>query len=168
MLGQETIAAYVLVRNILRGKYTDAFFTSAWAISESVQNYFRSYAMFNMLFDNLSFRYYESVREYQRYKLPKTSFRRLKRELTIAFQKAQDKRRLFIVSSGGISTSFYDYLYMGFDARDAEHMTVAVDQLNVNAIVSKDRDFRNRRSELKKMGIAVFYPSEAMSHLTTH
>jgi predicted nucleic acid-binding protein len=153
------------MRNIFHGKYADSFFTSNWAISESLQNYLRSYAMFNMIFDNLSFRYYESVRQYSRYRLPKSAFRQLKRDLKEMFQKAQDKKRLTVVSHGS-STPIHDYLYMGFDARDAEHVSIAIDQLSADVIVSKDRDFRDRRSDLKKLGLEVLYPSELMQRLT--
>lgn len=145
--------------------YADAFFTSNWTISESVQNYLRSYAMFNMIFDNLSFRYYESVRQYSRYKLPKSAFRQLKRDLTETFQKAQDKKRLTVVSHGSSALN-HDYLYMGFDARDAEHLSIAIDQLSADIIISKDRDFRDHRSDLKKLGLEVFYPSELKRQLT--
>ena len=165
-LRPEAIASYDLMRNVLRGIYSDEIFTSSWAISESIHNYLRSFAMFNMLFDDLSFHYYDAVRDYRRFKMWKRGFRLVKSDLTSTFLTAEKRKRLFVVSrQPNHSLSVADYLYLGFDATDAEHILIALDELRADAIVTKDRDFHDRKKELKTLGIEPLYPSEAMRRL---
>lgn len=37
-----------------------------------------------------------------------------------------------------------EYIYLGFDALDAEHLAIATHQLKADVFVTKDRDFHER------------------------
>jgi len=169
VLSKETRDGYALIERILKhdsGMFE--FSTSTWAISESMQNYLRSHAMFKMLFDNLSFRYYEAVRGYSRYKLARKRFTQLKTELMGTLNAAEEKKRLSIVSSTGrLERKIHKYLYMGFDAEDAQHLILAIDLLHAEYLVTKDRDFTDQKETLEKEQITVILPSEMLQHLRT-
>jgi predicted nuclease of predicted toxin-antitoxin system len=58
------------------------------------------------------------------------------------------------------------YIYMGFDALDAEHLVLAIDELGADTLVTKDRDFHERKKELKKrFKIEMLQPSLTISSL---
>jgi len=163
-VGQEAKFGYSLFNDILRGKYRNsAFVTSSWAVSESLQNYLRSYAMFNMLFDNLSLRYFEAVRDYPRYKMPRRAFSETKQLFLERLRQAEKRNRLAIVNTHTKAEASHKYLYMGFDAVDAEHLAIAIDLIHANVLVTKDRDFHDRKTELRKFGIDTQHPSDAAS-----
>lgn len=166
-MSRETRAGHSLIERILRHKYVVIeFATSTWAIAESMQNYLRSNALFNMLFDNLSFRYYEVVLDYPRYKVAKKSFTRLKAELIDTLYAAEKKKRLSIVASRKeMAQNIHKYLYMGFDAVDAEHLVLAIDLLHAERFVTRDRDFIDRKDELEKKKITITLPSEMLKEL---
>jgi hypothetical protein len=163
-LGVETRASYKLMKGILAGKYSDEFYTSYWAIMESLQNYLRSFAMFNMLFDNLSLKYYEVVREYPRYKLTDRAFWQVASDVYQTLDDAQKRKRITVRPEDYFYIS--KFLNMGFDAVDAKHLIVANEELECDIFVTKDRDFHDRRKDLKKLGLSVEYPGETMALLT--
>ena len=54
---------------------------------------------------------------------------------------------------------------MGFDAVDAEHLVMAIDEIHAQILVTKDRDFHDRQGELKRYNIEALYPSEKITAL---
>jgi predicted nucleic acid-binding protein len=119
-----------------------------------------------MLFDNLGFRYYEAVRDYPRYKLATKSFSKFREEVTEALQTAEKKQRLSVVASTRkLDEGIYKYLYMGFDAEDAEHLVLAIDLLHAKYLITKDHDFTSRKDDLKRKNLTVILPSEMLKEL---
>jgi hypothetical protein len=166
-VGLEAKRGHSLFNSVLRGKYKAVdFATSSWAVSESIQNYLRSFAMFNMLLDNLSLRYFEAVRDYRRYKMPERDFSMAKQWFLAQLEQARERKRLTLVSRRKKPEAIHKYLYMGFDAVDAQHLVEAIDEFRADILVTKDRDFHDRKKEIKKKHhIDILHPSETILRL---
>jgi hypothetical protein len=98
------------------------------------------------------------------YKLSDRAFCQVTGDVYQTFNDAEKRKRITVRPGNDFHIS--NFLNIGFDAVDAKHLMVANVELECDLFVTKDRDFRDRRKELKKLGLRVEYPAEAMLLLT--
>lgn len=98
------------------------------------------------------------------YKLSDRAFCQVTGDVYQTFNDAEKRKRITVRPGNDFYIS--NFLNIGFDAVDAKHLMVANVELECDLFVTKDRDFRDRRKELKKLGLRVEYPAEAMLLLT--
>jgi predicted nucleic acid-binding protein len=98
--------------------------------------------------------------------MPERDFSLTKRWFLDQLKQAEKRQRLTTLTRRRRLQAIHKYLYMGFDAADAQHLVDAIDELQSDILVTKDRDFHDRRNELKKNHhIDILHPSETIIKL---
>jgi len=129
-----------------------------------MQNYLRSRAMFNMLLENLSLRYYETIKYRPEFRISKRAFREARGELLKPIERAKQRERLRVLPLSFDFRQTFQYQRLGFDAYDSLHLIFAINQEKADSLVTRDKDFLDQKKLLADM-IKVFHPDDMLKKL---
>jgi predicted nucleic acid-binding protein len=162
-------SSYRLIERILAlGSRTDSFVTSNWAVFEAIGSVKRSRIQFNMLMQNISFAYYDDVKDQKGFRLSGTQIAEINRLIRLLW-KSRPKLPWSNLEWSRVPIVFEDvvsFIMMGLDSPDAVHASIARGE-ECNIFVTRDRDFLKRKKTLKPY-FEVLEPHEAVKRIGIH
>jgi predicted nucleic acid-binding protein len=160
-------SSYKLIERILALKSPrDSFVTSNWAALEAIGSVKRSRIQFNMLTENISFAYYDDVKDQKGFRLQNHQILEINRLITL-LHKSRAKLPWSNLQWSRLPIVFDDVVFfitIGLDSPDAVHAGIARSE-SCNIFVTRDRDFLKRKKTLKPY-FEVVEPHLALKRLS--
>jgi len=158
-------SSYRLVEKIIDYKVRSRnFVTSNWAILEAIGSVKRSRTQFNMLTQNISFGYYDDVKDQKGFRLERHQISEIHRLAErLRHRKAVRWSALRWSRAPIVFEDAVFFIMLGLDAPDAVHAAIATAE-GCNVLVTRDGDFLKRKKTLQPY-FQVVEPFEALKLL---